>query len=173
MYSVCETGVLGCNDNIAPGGADARWEGTNPFVMDYDRNGIDDICFIKDEKSGNSFSYMALNCYNYSGSEIARVNLTDDPDGVKGNSILADMNNDGSMELITRDRVYLLNGTPIFEYDFNDYFINPLFAERAAPIPVDIDGNKGLDLLWTRGNRTTVFLEIGRASCRERVCQYV
>ncbi|MBI2653634.1 hypothetical protein HYX02_02370 [Candidatus Woesearchaeota archaeon] len=149
LFSKCEAPTIissGCNDG---GGSINKWEGTNPFVLDYDKNGIDDICFIKDEKSGVSFDYMALNCYNYSGDEIAKVNLTDIQDGVKGTAMAADMNNDGEKEIITLDKIYLLNGTPIFTYPLN----------VSHPVAVDIDGNNGLDLIWTRNYQTKVFLD--------------
>ncbi|MBI2558130.1 hypothetical protein HYW20_02300 [Candidatus Woesearchaeota archaeon] len=148
LFSKCETGVLGCNDGFATGGADKRWEGTNPFVLDYNNGGRDEICFIKDEKIGLYFDHMGFNCYNYSGNEIARVNLTLS-DTVKGIATTADMNNDGSREIITYTDIYLLNGTSIMSFDFG----------TNAPVPADIDGNEGMDLLWTEGNKIKVFLD--------------
>ena len=138
---------LGCNDGI-----DTRsgWEGTNPFVLDYDKDGMDEICFVKDVKKGTRFSYMALNCYNHSGNEIANVNLTNHLGGIRGTAILADMNNDGEKELILSREVYLLNGTSIFSMHYFD-------TEHS--IAVDVDGNGGLDLVWTGGNMTKLFLD--------------
>src|SRR3546814_4135594 len=42
--------------------------------------------------------------------------------------------------------------------------VDPLQEEGVVPLVV-IDGNRDLSIDWRR--------EIGRASCRERVCQYV
>ena len=152
MFSICETNTVlnaGCNDGSATGGAGNRWEGTNPFVLDYNKDGVDEICFIKDEKIDGYFEYMALNCYNYSGDEIAKVNLTGIQGELKGTAMLADMNNDGEKDIITLDKIYLLNGTFIFTYPLN----------VSHPIAVDIDGNNGLDLIWTRNYQTKVFLD--------------
>ncbi len=154
LFSKCEKNLvapsLGCNDGAS---TFSRWEGSNPFVLDYDKNGINDICFIKDAKTPPffaHFSYMALNCYDYNGNEIARINLSEFPDGVLGNAMMSDMNNDGEKDIIISHDIYNLNGKSIF---------NMAFLNEIHPIAVDIDGNNGLDLLWTRGNRTKVFLD--------------
>ncbi|MBI2660488.1 hypothetical protein HYX07_04970 [Candidatus Woesearchaeota archaeon] len=139
-----------CNDGD---GQVNKWEGTNPFVLDYDKNGIDDICFIKDAKKSigiTRFEKMALNCYNYSGDEIAKVNLSNAEDGIKGTAMAADMDNDGEKEIIISHDIYKLNGTILFSM--------PSLSD-VHPVAVDIDGNKGLDLVWTFGNTTKVFLD--------------
>ena len=146
LFSKCEIGFGGCNDGSS---TRSTWEGTNPFVLDYDKNGIDDICFVKDKKSGGYFENMSLNCYNYSGNEIANRYLTNIEDGIRGAAITADMNNDGEKEIITVFDIYLLNGTSIFSYNL----------DPVNPIAVDLDSNKGLDLIWTKGNSTKVFLD--------------
>ncbi|MBI2654351.1 hypothetical protein HYX02_06105 [Candidatus Woesearchaeota archaeon] len=149
MFSKC---ALNHNNNIYCGTASVeteKWEGTNPFVLDYDRNGFDDICLIKDVKNGGGFQNMSLNCYNYSGAEIANVNLSTFPDGIQGNAMAADMNGDGEKEIITMTNIYLLNGTSIFFYNLDEF----------NPVAVDLDGNDGLDLLWTHGNLTKAFLD--------------
>ena len=151
LFSKCEAPTVinsGCNDG---GSSSNKWEGTNPFVLDYNKDGADDICFIKDVKRSTGaivFDYLALNCYNYSGDEIAKVNLTDKSSSMD-TSILADMNGDGEKEIITMTKVYLLNGTSIFSYNLDMF----------NPIAVDLDGNNGLDLLWTREGQTKVFLD--------------
>lgn len=154
LFSKCEINTMlnsGCNDGDNQVN---KWEGTNPFVLDYDRNGIDDICFIKDAKrsgSGKSgFLHMALSCYNYSGDEIARVNLSNSEDGIKGTAMAADMNNDGEREIITVNGIYLLNGTVLFDAPS---------LHSVHPIAVDLDGNKALDLVWAYGNQTKAFLD--------------
>ncbi len=149
LFSKCEKNTVldnGCNDGSS---TINRWEGSNPFILDYDKNGIDDVCFIKDVKISGSFSYMALNCYNYSGSEIAKVKLTSDQ-GIESTAMAADMNNDGLKDIITAYPIFLQNGTSIgFNPSLGTYH----------PIAVDIDGNNGLDLIWTKGNQTKVFLD--------------
>ena len=150
LFSKC--GVNGFNGQCSDADSEVnKWEGTNPFVMDYDKNGFDDICFVKDVKQIDSsrFDHMDLNCYNYNGGEIASVSLSKFPDGIQGNAMLADMNNDGEKEIITRNHIYLLNSTSIFFYNLDAF----------NPIAVDIDGNNGLDLIWTHGNLTKVFLD--------------
>ena len=152
LFSKCEAGAYGCNDGESGTGGKHVWEGTNPFVMDYDRTGAEDICFIKDFKKNIGhvvFSNMGMNCYNYSGDEIAKVSLSSSPDAVKETAMAADMNDDGSKEIITSTRVYLLNGTSIFDYNLGKYH----------PIAVDLDGNNGLDLLWSINGQTKTFLD--------------
>ena len=61
----------------------------------------------------------------------------------------ADLNNDGKMDIITASKAYYNNGTALFNYDF----------DTLSPIAVDIDGNEGVDLLWTRGSQIIVFLD--------------
>jgi len=150
LFSKCEVNTVlnsGCNEGL---GNRDQWDGTNPFVIDFDKNGIDDVCFIKDVKSGGIFSYMAMNCYNYSGDEIAKVFLTGDGHGIQGNAIAADMNSDGEKDIVLRHKVYSANGTSIFK-------INNVEGQQL--IPADLDGNNGLDLLWTSGSQTKVFLD--------------
>ena len=151
LFSKCGLGFNGCNDNQWPN--NLKMEGTNPFVMDYDKNGLNDICFIKDEKNmanSGSFWHMVMNCYNYNGDEIADVILSNFPDGVQGTAMAADMNNDGDKEIITQRGIFALNGKNIFSF--------PL-SGTVHPIAVDVDGNRGLDLVWTGGNRTKVYLD--------------
>lgn len=128
-----------------------KMEGTNPFAIDFDKNGFDDICLVKDRKSNFDFEGMSLNCYNYSGDEIASVKLSIAADGIKGDVIAADMNNDGLKDIITFHDVYMQNGTIL-------YGIGPVSSGTVA-VPVDLDGNKGLDLIYTFGSRTQVFLD--------------
>ena len=145
LFSKCEVNPslnAGCNSGNYPG---RQFEGTNPFVLDYDKNGFDDICFLKTI----DFSNMGMNCYNYSGDQIAKVKLTAALDGVKETAMVADMNDDGNKEIITSSRIYLLNGTSIFDYNLGKYH----------PIAVDLDGNNGLDLLWTKDGQIKTFLD--------------
>ncbi|MBI2101351.1 hypothetical protein HYT53_01960 [Candidatus Woesearchaeota archaeon] len=144
LFSKCSQSSGGsCNDESSE---KSKWEGTNPFVMDYDKNGVDEICFIKDKKGG-SIS-MAINCYNYSGDQILESRVTPSTVTVK-TAITADINNDGNKEIITEKQVYTQNGSSIFELQLGSNFV----------IPVDLDGNNGLDLVWTSGSQTKVFLD--------------
>ena len=147
LFSKCESGNVGCNDRVS---TLSKWEGTNPFVLDYNKDGKGDICFIKDRKSSGNFAYMAMNCYNYSGDEIANVQLGTGEDSIKGTAMAADMNNDGEKEIIISHDVYLQNGTSIF---------NMPSLSKFHPITADLDGNGGLDLLWTSGNKIREFLD--------------
>ena len=154
LFSKCEVNTVApsvrCNDGDSQVN---KWEGTNPFVLDYDKNGLDDVCFAKDVKKFIGivgFDYMALNCYNYSGDEIAKVNLSSSEDGIKGTAMVADMDNDNNKEIIISHGIYKLDGTKLFSM--------PSLSD-VHPIAVDIDGNKGLDLVWTFGNQTKVFLD--------------
>ena len=152
LFSKCERNVINnlCDDGS---GAKSRWEGTNPFVLDYDKNAIDDICFVKDVKNkvgAIAFFHMALNCYNYSGDMLAETKLENLGGTTKGTATAADMNNDGNKEIIVDNNVYMINGTVLFSLNL---------PATASPIALDIDGNKGLDLVWTFGNQTKVFLD--------------
>ena len=144
LFSKCSVGALGCNDGSS---SKSRWEGTNPFVLDYDSNGADDICLIKDSKKAKYFQFMALNCYNYSGYELSNSAIT------SGNSVLgaltADMDSDGMREVITEYGIYRLNGSLIYAHGFS----------AVPPVPVDIDGNSGLDLLWSINGITKLSLD--------------
>jgi len=146
LFSKCETGSSGCNDAI--GGNKLKLEGTNPFVLDANNDGIDDICFIKDKKRGGIFKNMTINCYNYSGGLLLDSELIPSLGAVKA-AIAADINNDGRKEIITENHAYMQNGNSIFMHNLDSGFV----------VPADIDGNKGLDLVWTFGNQTKVFLD--------------
>ena len=152
LFSRCEVlGQVGCNDGDS---MSEKWEGSDPFVLDYDKNGVEDICFIKDFKNGPGFpifgfSYMGLSCYNYSGDLIANVKLSAADTGIRSTAMTADMNNDGDKEIILADHIYMQNGSSIF--------YAPL--EKFHPVAADLDGNSGLDLVWTKGNTTMVFLD--------------
>ncbi|MBI3035828.1 hypothetical protein HYY71_05905 [Candidatus Woesearchaeota archaeon] len=155
LFSKCEPNVfsnVGCNDDQS---TSERWEGLNPLAFDYDKNGIDDICFIKDVKStsgGSGFQYMALSCYNYNGNKIAETKLENTGDSIRGTAIAADMNNDGYMDIITSNNINIANGSSILSPPLN----------KTPPIAVDIDGNGGLDLIWTVSSQTMVFLDSGK-----------
>src|SRR3989344_4874214 len=152
IFSKCEKPTAinaGCNDGS---GANDRWEGTNPFIMDYNKNGMDDVCFIKDVKNkigSIAFSHMALACYDYNGLILTETNITGIQDGAKGTAMTADLNNDGKMDIITAAKSYYNNGTSLFNYGL--YTFNP--------VAVDIDGNEGVDFIWTKGSQTKVFLD--------------
>lgn len=151
LFSRCETNVfssVGCNDGIS---SSEKWEGSNPFAMDFNKDGANDICFIKDVKttSGSSrFSHMALSCYNHSGGETANIKLESIGD-IKGTSAAADMNNDGRYDIITTNSINLANGTLLLFLPLN----------TTSPIAADIDGNKGLDLIWTKDGQTKAYLD--------------
>ncbi|MBW2975959.1 alpha/beta hydrolase, partial [Candidatus Woesearchaeota archaeon] len=146
MFSVCETSPSGtCNDGSSETN---KWEGTNPFVLDSNKDGFNEICFIKDKKERYYFKSMAINCYNYSGNVILDAELFPATDTVK-TATVADMNSDGIMEVITPDGIYDLEGNLVFLYDLDFNFV----------IPADIDKNNALDLLWAKENQTIVFLD--------------
>ncbi|MEK6869105.1 MAG: hypothetical protein AABX74_02665, partial [Nanoarchaeota archaeon] len=133
LFSKCEENTVlsvGCND----GSTSDRWEGTNPFVLDSDNNGIDDICFVKDKKRFGAFRNMTINCYNYSGNLLLDAEM---PSDTFKTATVADMNNNGILEVITHFRTYNLNSSLLLEHDFSNNFV----------IPADIDGNQGLDLV--------------------------
>jgi hypothetical protein len=92
LFSKCEESLSGdCNDASS---TISRWEGTNPFVIDTNNDGIDDICFIKDKKLGNFFKNMTINCYNYSGSLLLDSELA----GSAITATVADMDNERCYE---------------------------------------------------------------------------
>src|SRR3989344_6122925 len=93
---------------------------------------------------------MGMNCYNYPGDQIAKVKLTASLDGVRETAMAADMNNDGEREIITSTHIYLLNGTSIFDYNN---------LGKYHPLAVDLDGNDGLDLLWSKDGQVKIFLD--------------
>ena len=143
LFSKCEIGD-NCNEGSS---VDYKWEGTNPFVLDSDKNGVDEICFIKDKKRSGSFKNMTINCYNYSGNAILDLELSPSTDTVK-TAIIADMNNDGIKEIVTENKIYA-NGTAIFSHDLSSNFV----------IPVDVDGNNHLDLVWAKNSMMKLFID--------------
>ncbi len=144
LFSVCEERSSGnCNDGS---GTESRWEGTNPFVLDSDSNGIDDICFIKDKKISGDFKNMTINCYNYSGSKILDSEIAA---GTIKTATAADMNNDGILDIVTENNIYYKNGSSFFTHNFGSNFA----------IPADIDGNGGLDLLLSKKSLTQIFID--------------
>ncbi|MEK0371122.1 MAG: hypothetical protein QQN55_08215, partial [Nitrosopumilus sp.] len=143
LFSNCgQTSNGRCNDGSS---STSMWEGTNPFTLDVNNDNIDDICFIKDKKSGYYFKNMTINCYNYFGDLLLDSELT----GGAVTATVADMNNDGAMEIVTESRIYALDGTSIFAHN-----LGPNFA-----IPVDIDGNNGLDLISSKNGQTIILLD--------------
>ena len=146
QFSKCEKNPSNnCNDGVS---TRSMWEGTNPFILDVANNGFNDICFIKDKKIDFNFKNMTINCYNYSGDLILDSEIFPSTDTIK-TATIADINNDGDKEIITENHIYARNGSSILELNLGSNFI----------ISVDIDGNKGLDLVWTFGNQTKVFLD--------------
>ncbi len=143
LFSKCgQTSDGGCNDGSSTA---SMWEGTNPFTLDVNNDNIDDICFIKDKKVGRYFKNMTINCYNYFGDILLDSELI----GGAKTATVADMNNDGAMEIVTESRIYALDGTPIFAHNFGSNFA----------IPVDIDGNNGLDLISSKDGQTNFYLD--------------
>lgn len=144
LFSVCEERSSGnCNDGS---GDPSKWEGTNPFVLDSDNNGIKDICFIKDKKINGNFKNMTINCYNYSGNVLLDAEIHGE---TIRTAITADMNNDGVMDIVTENRMYHKNGSSFYANSLDSNFV----------IPVDIDGNNGLDLLFSNSPLTQVFID--------------
>ena len=148
LFRKCEERSQSQSGNCNDGYSRSKREGTNPFVLDSDNNGIEDICFIKDKKEGGYFKNMTINCYNYSGSKILDSEITPLTDTVKIATV-ADMNNDGVLDIVTRNNIYHQNGSSFFNYDFSNNFA----------IPVDIDGNQGLDLLLSKTSQTKIFID--------------
>ena len=146
LFSKCEKNPSGhCNDGSS---TESGWEGTNPFVLDVNNDSIDNICFIKDKKINYFFKNMTINCYNYSGGLLLDSELS--PSGSGGTTaIVADMNNDGSKEIVTENKIYNLNGLPIFALELGSNFV----------IPVDADGDERLDLIWTKKNMAKSFID--------------
>ena len=122
--------------------------GSSVLIDDMNNDGINEICFVKDKKSGTV--HMTLNCYNHSGDLLLDSKLSPTTDTVK-TAIVADMNNDGKKDIITENNIYTLNGTSIFSYDLGSNFV----------IPVDVDNNNRLDLIWTKQGATKLFIDDG------------
>ena len=91
---------------------------------------------------------MTINCYNHSGGLLLDSELSPTIDILK-TAIVADMNNDGKKEIVTQNNIYVLNGTSILTYDLNANFA----------IPVDLDNNNRLDLVWTKQGMVKVFID--------------
>lgn len=149
LFRKCEERAFSLAGNCNDGSSiNNKWEGTNPFALDSNNDGIDEICLIKDKKLFFDFKNMTINCYNYSGYKLLDAEITPVLDTVK-TAAVADMNNDGFMEIMTESNVYALNGSSIFKHDFGLNFA----------IASDIDGNNGLDLIVSKENLTIVFLD--------------
>ena len=63
-------------------------------------------------------------------------------------STFADMDGDGSPELILRKAIYGLDGSVVYN-----------FSSFGFSVPVDIDGNSGLDLILSKDGETRLFLD--------------
>jgi len=149
LFRECEERASSSDGNCNDGSSTtSKWEGTNPFVLDSNNDGIDEICFIKDKKFFSNFKNMSINCYDYSGSKILDSEITPEAGTIKIATV-ADMNNDGIMEIVTENNIYALNGTSIFSHNFGFNFA----------IPVDIDGNNGLDLILSKNSQTIIYLD--------------
>src|SRR3989338_3001139 len=147
LFRKCEERTDSMEGNCNDGSSEAsQWEGTNPFVLDSNNNGIDDICFIKDKKSYSNFKNMTINCYNYSGNVLLDAQI---PGDTIKTATVADMNNDGIMDIITENSIYYKNGSSFFTHNFGSNFA----------IPADIDGNIGLDLLFSKDSLTQIFID--------------
>src|SRR3989338_5030342 len=59
------------------------------------------------------------------------------------------MDSDGMREVITEYGIYRLNGSLIYAHGFS----------AVPPVPVDIDGNSGLDILWSINGITKLSLD--------------
>ena len=147
LFSRCEKNPsnVDCNDGSS---SSSKFEGTNPFILNINHSSFDSVCFIKDKKAGYSFKNMEASCYNYSGDMVFESELLPTTVTVK-TAIAADINNDGNNEIITEKQIYDKNGSSILELQFGSNFV----------VPVDIDGNKGLDLVWAANSQTKVFLD--------------
>lgn len=149
LFSKCEVGTSStCNDAVSGTNGNHKWEGTNPFVLDADKNGIENICFIKDKKRSGSFRNMTINCYDYSGDLTSDMELSPDTGSVRS-AVAADMDNDGNKDIVTENNIYAQNGTSIFSYDFASDFA----------VPADVDGNNRLDLVLTKKGATKLFID--------------
>ncbi|MEK6984724.1 MAG: CARDB domain-containing protein [Nanoarchaeota archaeon] len=134
-----------CNDGS---NSNEQWEGTNPFVIDANNDLIDNICFIKDKKINFYPVNMTINCYNYSGDLVLDSSVFPYTLTVQ-TATVADMDNDGKKDIITENHVYAQNGTSILGHDFGS----------KSGIPVDIDGNKGLDVVLSKDFQTKLFID--------------
>ena len=144
LFSKCEKSPNGgCNDGSS---AASPEEGTNPFVLDSNKDGISEICFIKDKKIYYNVEGMAINCYNYLGSKLLDSKISG---GAIKSATAADMDNDGVLDIITENYIYSQNGSRIYNHGFGSNFA----------IPADIDGNGGLDLLFSRKSQTQLFID--------------
>ncbi|MBI2134603.1 alpha/beta hydrolase [Candidatus Woesearchaeota archaeon] len=149
LFRKCEERASSSPENCNDGSSlRDMWQGTNPLVFDANSDGMNDICFIKDKKDPTHFKNMTINCYNYSGGKLLDSEITPTTDTIIY-ATAADINNDGVMEVITENNIYSLNGKSIFKHNFGSNFV----------IPVDIDGNNGLDLIWSKANKTIIFLD--------------
>ena len=144
LFSECEKSPNGdCNDGSS---STSPEEGTNPFVLDSNKDGISEICFIKDKKVSYNVKNMTINCYNYSGSKLLDSEISG---GAIKAATAADMDSDGILDIITENYIYSKNGSSINNHGFGSNFA----------IPADIDGNGGLDLLFSKKSLTQIFID--------------
>lgn len=134
---------------------------TTPVVVDADKDGYEDVCFILE---GDSNCYISgpndyFHCFNRFGNNAdGYPKNTSDVNKYGSYSAdadtpmyLADMDNDGQEEMIGVGYIWNLNGS-ILHVNYSNFL-------TYAPVPVDLDKNSGLDLLWTKNGPTTVFLD--------------
>ena len=144
LFRKCELGFTTCNDGSS---LLAKWRGSNPFVMDADLNGMDDVCFIKDQKVFAAFTNMGIACFNYSGAYVLDSNISAAHGDTLKFATAADMNNDGISEILTENRIYARNGSSLFSYiHLNGY---------AVPVDVNLDGL--MDFIVSQAANTTIY----------------
>lgn len=124
--------------------------GSDFFIVDYDNDGYDDIGIYLDDVFYSTYgSYIKF--FNKYGDEIASNNV----DVEEGNMIeeivtLADMDSDNELELILQKSIYDLDGNTIHNFSDN--------LDRQVSLPVDVDKDGFLDLIWTEEGKTILYL---------------
>ena len=140
----------------------------DPLIYDYNNDGFDEIIITHERRIWESITHgqlgIKIEVLNSTGNEIYTSEVSG-PEfeyhstchslGLEGASY-ADMNNDNQLDIITTKGIFNLNLTNIT----NDFELS-----NQQPIPVDLNQDGYLDLIWSKQGETKIFLSEARPSC--------
>ena len=122
--------------------------GSDLLVYDYNKDGFDDIGIYLEGAYDSPYG-IYIKFFDRNGNEIAS-NKAEFGEGSHSitNAVLADMNSNNKLDLITKKHIYNLDGSVLYNFS-GDY--------RQA-ITVDIDKNGALDILLFNKSHTMLLL---------------
>ena len=126
---------------------------SSPIIFDINGDDYNEVCYFYLPPSDYSIN-NSIYCLDRFGGDVSGypINTRDTVNhAVPMDSPLyiADLNHDGKENMAGAGYIWELNGT-ILSWNYS-------VSSSFAPVPVDIDKNGALDLIWTKQNQTTIF----------------